>query len=75
MSDADLEQELTSRDHDDVSRSAILGEAVRRIARAKSRPSWIQWATLGLSIATTILAGIAAFPVLSDLGESSWFDF
>jgi hypothetical protein len=75
MSDDDIEKELTSRDHDEVARSALLCEAVRRLARAKSRPNWLQWMTLGVALVAAIFSAIAAMPVLTDLGEHSWLDF
>ena len=75
MSEEDLAKELASHDHDDVARSAIQTELMRRMARTRSRPNWVQWLTLGFSIAAAILAGIAAFPVVEGLGDSPWFDF
>lgn len=75
MSEDDLAKELAARDHDDVTRGAIQSELLRRMGRARSRPNWVQWLTLGFAILAAILAGVAAFPVIEGVGESRWFDF
>jgi hypothetical protein len=74
LSDQELHQELTSRDHDEAARTAIMVELIRRGSRSTSRPNWVQWLTLAFSLIAAILAGIAAAPVFDGIGESGWFD-
>ena len=75
MSDDDLERELAARDHDEAARSALLAEAVRRLSHARSRPNWVQWATLALVLVALVFSAIAAFPVLENLDDRVGFDF
>ena len=75
LSDTDLDQELASGEHDESTRSTIMLERIRRVAQARVRPNWINWVTLLVAIIGAILAGVAAWPVISDAGESAWFDF
>jgi hypothetical protein len=75
LSDHDLDRELSSGEHDETTRNAITYEKIRRLSQARARPSWIDWVTLAVAIVGAVLAGIAAFPVLADVGESKWFDF
>jgi hypothetical protein len=75
MSDDELAKELATGGHDEAARMAILGEMIRRGARERSRPNWLQWLTLAVALGAAILAGIAAYPVLDDGGPGRWFDF
>jgi hypothetical protein len=75
MSDDELQNELIAADHDEASRNAIIGETLRRISRARTRPNWVQWLTLACAIVAALLSAIAALPAIENLGESRWFDF
>ena len=75
LSDDELQHELAAADHDESSRSAIMGEALRRLSGAKARPNWVQWLTLACAIVAALLSAIAALPVIENFGESGWFDF
>ncbi len=73
MTDEELELELTSGQHDEPTRSAILFERIRRLTRpASPRPNWVQWATLLVALLAMVLAGIAAYPVIEETGEREW---
>jgi hypothetical protein len=76
LTDDDLDHEFTSADHDEPTRTVLLYEKLRRLSRpSSSARSWIQWTTLALALASAILAGIAAWPVIANFGEKEWFDF
>lgn len=74
LDDQELDREFADPSHDEATRNAILYEKVRRLGRTKSGPHWTQWVLLALGLGAVVLAGIAAFPVLDNLGDS-WLDF
>ena len=75
LSDDELDRELSSGEHDDATRNSILYEKIRRVSLARTRPHWIHWVILFVALVGAGLAGIAAWPVISDASESKWFDF
>ena len=75
LTDDDLDREFTAADHDETTRSSLLYEKLRRISRPAATGRWIQWATLVLALTSALLAGLAAWPVVSNFGEKEWFDF
>ena len=75
MSDDELDRELNSGEHDEPTRTAIMYERFLRVSQTRSRPHWVSWATLVIALVGATLAGIGAWPVISDFGEKEWLDF
>jgi hypothetical protein len=77
ISDEELEREFTAGGHDEATRQAILFEQLRRIRPGRATPgnTGLLWAILVVSTIGAVLAGVGAFPVLSEMFEREWFDF
>lgn len=75
LTDDQLDRAFDSAGMTDATRTALLYERVRRLARPAQARAWVQWATLLFSFLAAVLAAVAAWPVVSDIGEKEWYDW
>jgi hypothetical protein len=57
-----LDAELASHEHNDISRHIILQEKTRRAVLDAARPSWIARAAFATALIAAVFAGISALP-------------